>query len=124
MYEDEAAQIRDAVGDDLVDIEHVGSTAIPRMPAKPIIDILASVSTWHRFAAIVQRLAAIGYLYTPESEADDPARKVFRKGPSDMASMRTHHLHARTRTATTGVASSAFVTSSARTHPMPTTTYG
>lgn len=93
MYEHEAALIRDAIGDDLVDIQHVGSTAVPGMPAKPIIDILASVSTWDRFEAIVERLAAIGYVYTPESESDDPTRKVFRKGPSDMASIRTHHLH-------------------------------
>lgn len=97
MYEAEAELIRDAVGRDLVDIEHVGSTPVPGMPAKPIIDILASVSRWDRFEAIVERLAAIGYVYTPESEADDPTRKVFRKGPSDMASMRTHHLQAEHR---------------------------
>ena len=36
---------------------------------------------------------SLSYTYTPESEADDPSRRVFRKGPEDFARTRTHHLH-------------------------------
>lgn len=93
MYRAETDQVTAAIGSDLVAIENVGSTAVPGMPAKPIIDILAAVATWDRFEDIVFRLGEIGYLYTPESEADDPGRRVFRKGPRDMSLMRTHHLH-------------------------------
>jgi GrpB-like predicted nucleotidyltransferase (UPF0157 family) len=93
LYAEEADRIVAAIGDDLVAIEHVGSTAISGMPAKPIIDILAAVATWDRFDRMVLSLRALGYLYTPESEADDPGRRVFRKGPDDMKLQRTHHLH-------------------------------
>ncbi len=93
MYRAEADRVTAALRSDLVAIEHVGSTAVPGLPAKPILDILAAVSTWDRFEEVVSRLGEIGYLYTPESEADDPGRRVFRKGPRDMSLMRTHHLH-------------------------------
>jgi muramoyltetrapeptide carboxypeptidase len=92
-YAAEAARIAAALGEDLVATEHVGSTAIPGMPAKPILDILAAVASWDGFDEIVATLDRIGYLYTPESEADDPERRVFRRGPADMRLMRTHHLH-------------------------------
>ena len=93
MYAEEAGQISEALGDDLVVIEHVGSTAIPGMPAKPIIDILVAVTTWDRFDEMVTRLGDLGYVYTPESEDEDPDRRVFRKGPAEMSLLRTHHLH-------------------------------
>lgn len=93
MYAEEAGQIAEAFGDHLVAIEHVGSTAIPGMPAKPIIDILVAVTTWDRLDEMVPRLGNFGYVYTPESEDEDPDRRVFRKGPADMSLLRTHHLH-------------------------------
>lgn len=91
-YETEARIVSDAIGPDLVTIEHVGSTAVPDLSAKPIIDLLAAVSSWGRFDEIVATLARADYLYTPHSERDDPGRRVFRK-PSDMSQSRTHHLH-------------------------------
>jgi len=93
IYRAEAEDVVAAIGADLVAIEHVGSTAVPGMPAKPIIDILAAVSSWELFDEIIVNLRRIGYVYTPESEGDDPGRRVFRKGPENMRSMRTHHLH-------------------------------
>lgn len=45
------------------------------MPSKPIIDILAGVTTYDEFDLMGHCLATIGYLHTPESEADDPARR-------------------------------------------------
>jgi GrpB-like predicted nucleotidyltransferase (UPF0157 family) len=93
MYRDEALRIGAAIGDDLVAIEHVGSTAVPGLPAKPIIDILVAVATRADLGDLITTLGELGYAYTPESEADDPDRRVFRKGPTDMSSLRTHHLH-------------------------------
>lgn len=92
-YAAEARLLIDTLGSHLAAIEHVGSTSVPGMPAKPIIDILAAVRTYDRFDVVVRRLAQIGYLYTPEAEADDPGRRVFRKGAQDMGRLRTHHLH-------------------------------
>jgi GrpB-like predicted nucleotidyltransferase (UPF0157 family) len=92
-YAREADRIREVIGDHLVELEHVGSTAIAGMLAKPTIDILASVASWDRFGALIVELRSIGYVYTPESETEDPGRRVFRKGPVDMSLPRTHHLH-------------------------------
>jgi GrpB-like predicted nucleotidyltransferase (UPF0157 family) len=92
-YVTEAHRLREALGPGPAAIEHVGSTSIPGMAAKPIIDILAAQPQAHSLDVIVHRLSGIGYLYTPESEVDDPDRRVFRKGPADMRLMRTHHLH-------------------------------
>lgn len=93
LYGDEAKLLRNTLAPDLVAIEHIGSTSVPGMAAKPVIDLLAAVTDYGRFPSIVQRLGSVGYVYTPESEADDPDRRVFRKGPADISQLRTHHLH-------------------------------
>lgn len=93
LFAEEAAVLRGALGPEDVAIEHIGSTAVPGLPAKPIIDIMAGLADWDGFGLVVERLAAVGYRYTPEAEKDDPSRKVFRKGPSDLSHLRTHHLH-------------------------------
>ncbi|MET8836182.1 GrpB family protein [Micromonospora sp. NPDC004540] len=94
-YAEEAELLRHTLGGSLVAIEHVGSTAVPGLAAKPVIDILAAVRDFGGIPEVVARLESIGYAYTPESEseADDPSRRVFRKGPQDLARLRTHHLH-------------------------------
>ena len=93
-YEQEARLLTAALRGRLLAIEHVGSTAIDGMPAKPIIDILVTVPVGYPgFGEVVDRLDRLGYVYTPEAEADDPGRRVFRKGPADMTLPRTHHLH-------------------------------
>lgn len=93
MFAAEAALLRRCLGDHVVAIEHVGSTAVPGLAAKPIIDILAGVRDYQRFESLVRRLEGADYVYTPEAETDDPDRRVFRKGPSDPTRLRTHHVH-------------------------------
>jgi GrpB-like predicted nucleotidyltransferase (UPF0157 family) len=93
LYAEEAAQVARALGDQLVAIEHVGSTAVAGMPAKPIIDVLVAVVAWDHFEEMLVSLQGLGFVYTPESEEEDPNRRVFRKGPADMSLLRTHHLH-------------------------------
>ncbi|MEU1685779.1 GrpB family protein [Micromonospora sp. NPDC005707] len=92
-YAEEAELLRHTLRGSLIAIEHVGSTAVPDLAAKPVIDILAAVPSLDEFPAVIAPLEGIGYVYTPESEADDPSRRVFRKGPQDPATFRTHHLH-------------------------------
>jgi len=71
-------------------IEHVGSTAIPNMGAKPIIDIMIGVPRLTEIESRIPNLEKIGYRYVQRYEAELPERRYFRKpftGPS------THHLH-------------------------------
>jgi GrpB-like predicted nucleotidyltransferase (UPF0157 family) len=85
-YEREKTQIIGAIGDVMIGIEHVGSTSVPRMPAKPIIDIMAGVRYLRDGAGCISMLAAIGYTYC--GDAGLPGRLFFRKG-----NPRSHHLH-------------------------------
>jgi GrpB-like predicted nucleotidyltransferase (UPF0157 family) len=68
-------------------IEHVGSTAIPGMPAKPVIDIMVPVRSLEESRPAISTLAGAGYLYFPYR---DDVMHWFCK-PS--AAFRTHHLH-------------------------------
>ena len=64
LYEREAARIRSVLGDRVVQLEHVGSTSVPGLPAKPIIDILLVVPDSADEAAYVAPLEAAGYRLT------------------------------------------------------------
>jgi GrpB-like predicted nucleotidyltransferase (UPF0157 family) len=68
-------------------IEHVGSTAIPGMPAKPVIDIMAAVSTLEASRAAIDEVKNIGYLYFPYRP--DMMHWFCKPSPA----FRTHHLH-------------------------------
>jgi GrpB-like predicted nucleotidyltransferase (UPF0157 family) len=68
-------------------IEHVGSTAVPGLRAKPIIDIMAGVASLDASRGAIEALVALGYLYWPY-KAD--VIHWFCK-PSEQH--RTHHLH-------------------------------
>ncbi|MGH2595414.1 MAG: GrpB family protein [Actinomycetota bacterium] len=63
MFEVEAKAIRDALGDLAVGIEHVGSTSVPGLAAKPVIDIQVSVNSITPRAPLIDPLVAIGYRY-------------------------------------------------------------
>ena len=54
--------VRNACGELLVEVQHVGSTAVPELPAKPILDIAAALATIDSMPEIVRRLTRIGYL--------------------------------------------------------------
>jgi GrpB-like predicted nucleotidyltransferase (UPF0157 family) len=74
-------------------MEHFGSTAIPNLPAKPIIDIfiiLADVSVWPQ---LVTPLASLGYIYWAENPRTD--RMFFVKGMPPFGRGRSHHVHVR-----------------------------
>ncbi|GIF60249.1 GrpB family protein [Asanoa iriomotensis] len=71
-------------------VEHIGSTAIPGLPAKAIIDMSAVVDDYDRSAGIERDLAAIGWVHAPEP-GDHENRKWSFCFPD--AAWRTHHLH-------------------------------
>ena len=62
LYEREEARIRSALGERVLRLEHVGSTSVPELPAKPIIDIVLEVPESADEAAYVPDLEAVGYV--------------------------------------------------------------
>lgn len=90
LFVEEKARILEVAGRWIVAIEHVGSTAVRGLSAKPIIDILAGVRELDDAGDCIDPLARIGYEYVPEYEAEIPDRRYFHKGPAEG---RTHHLH-------------------------------
>lgn len=92
-FAEEAARLRTIIPEDLlIDLEHIGSTAIPGMPAKPVIDILATVTDLDAASArLVGPLEAAGYAFWAENP--DADRLFFVKGLPPSAPRRTHHLH-------------------------------
>ncbi|MEV6174230.1 GrpB family protein [Streptomyces sp. NPDC051954] len=71
-------------------IEHIGSTSVPGLAAKPIIDILVVVPDVEGVAADVSALERHRYRFRPSAFADDHDHLFF---PKDTAGRRTHHLH-------------------------------
>ncbi len=69
-----------AAGALLTHIEHIGSTAIPGMTAKPTIDILAAIISLTETNQLIAAVASLGYIYEPRYETDLPNRRYFYKG--------------------------------------------
>lgn len=88
MFEEEKARILGAIGDKIVAIEHIGSTAVPGLGAKPIIDMLAAVRRMHDSLECIEPLKELDYDYYFYPEF--PERCVFIDGTIGGSS---HHLH-------------------------------
>ena len=86
-YRREAALLREALGDCLVEIHHIGSTSVPGLWAKPIIDILPVVTAVEEADRRRAALEALGYEYL--GEFGIPGRRYLRKGGEH----RTHQVH-------------------------------
>jgi GrpB-like predicted nucleotidyltransferase (UPF0157 family) len=88
MAEQELRRIKETVGDVAVRLEHVGSTAVPGLAAKPVIDLQLSVDVMEPRERYVAPLERLGYLFAPAPESPD--YHFFAKPPERP---RTHHLH-------------------------------
>lgn len=82
----EAAAIRAVMGDEIIELEHIGSTSVPGLPAKPTIDMLLAVDTFAPLDHYSAVLAPLGYKHQPH--VNDSERLFFWKG-----SPRVYHLH-------------------------------
>ncbi len=87
LFNVEAGRLRSALGRHAGQIEHIGSTAIPAMAAKPIIDMMVAVESLGQARRFIPILAALGYAY----QEDDPLPDclLFIKAPCHRE---THHL--------------------------------
>lgn len=87
MYKDEANKIKTIMNEIMVQIHHIGSTSIPGMSAKPVIDILVEVRSIEKVDLFNQAMMELGY--DPKGENGIPNRRYFSKGGDN----RTHHVH-------------------------------
>ena len=86
LYLVEEKRIKAAVGHLIVDLQHIGSTAIPGIKAKPILDMMAGVAQLEKALLCKAPLEAIGYDYIAHAGIENDY--VFGKGVA-----RTHYLH-------------------------------
>ena len=93
LFDEEAKRLRANLDPSLiVGLEHFGSTAVPALSAKPIIDILIAVpSLTQAQASFVEPLRNLDYVYWAENPKKD--RMFFVKGMPPFGSRRSHHVH-------------------------------
>ena len=81
--------LKSILGDDAIDIQHIGSTAIPAIKAKPIIDIVVGVTDFDKVMLHNEQLRQVGIFY----RGSDVERQ-FLYVMGDMENdTRTHHIH-------------------------------
>jgi GrpB-like predicted nucleotidyltransferase (UPF0157 family) len=71
-------------------IEHIGSTSVPGLTSKPVIDMLVGVPSLGNFQRHFDRLSVYGYEYIQEYERVLPDRRFFKRA---LRGVRTHHVH-------------------------------
>lgn len=88
-FEEIRKEIEEVLGDMIIDIEHVGSTAVEGMSAKPCIDIDVVIRDYAVFDMIVNKLEEIGYIHEGNLGIKD--REAFKY--SNKPHLKTHHLY-------------------------------
>ena len=84
----EIARIQGELGDLAVRVDHIGSTAVPGLAAKPTIDLQLSVAAIQPLQPYAEPLETLGYLHVADPESAD--WQFFARPPERP---RTHHLH-------------------------------
>jgi GrpB-like predicted nucleotidyltransferase (UPF0157 family) len=92
-FADEHERLHASIGHMVVDIQHVGSTAVPGLDAKPLIDIAIAIAGPDDIARCRPLLLALGYLDRGDDGRDGGYLFVKERDPE----VRTHHLHIVTR---------------------------
>ena len=77
------------IGDLIINIEHIGSTSVEGMSAKPCIDIYVIIKYYTVYTDVINRLADIGYIYEGNLGIED--REAFKY--NDMIHLPLHHLY-------------------------------
>ncbi|WP_137744682.1 MULTISPECIES: GrpB family protein [Robertmurraya] len=87
MFIEEAESLNHIFRKDIIDIHHIGSTAVPGLKAKPIIDIMIVVKNINHIDRYNMKMKEIGY--DPKGENGIVGRRYFQKGGDN----RSHHVH-------------------------------
>ena len=88
LFKAEADELAAIFGQEVIAIHHIGSTAIPGISAKPIIDMLVEVQDIEKIDEFNEEMIQLGY--QPKGEFGIPGRRFFIKGDD---ANRTHHIH-------------------------------
>ena len=85
-FEVEKQCLMDVLGSKVIDIQHIGSTSIPGLVAKPIIDLSIGIRRFKDAEKLIKPLAKLGYRFDRKFQH----QRFFAKGPD---ARRTHYLH-------------------------------
>lgn len=88
LFNTEKRLLKRIIGKHVSDIEHIGSTSVPDLASKPIIDMIAAVNDLAVYKQLIEPFAALGYEFMPGRVFVD--RVFFPKGPREN---RTYHLN-------------------------------
>lgn len=83
-------QLKELFGELAVDIQHVGSTSIPNIAAKPILDFAVGIYDFKELEQLVPKLEKEGIIYRPSDDRE--GHRLFVMGNFDRDT-RTHHIH-------------------------------
>ena len=86
-FQREKALLREILGENCLEIYHIGSTAVPDLAAKPVIDLMPVVTRLEEVDGASRALEDAGYEYL--GEFGIPGRRYLRKG----GDLRTHQVH-------------------------------
>ncbi len=87
-FEAEAVRLSSVFGENLVEMHHIGSTAVPGLAAKPLIDMIPEVRDIRRVDALNEEMATLGY--EAWGEYGLPGRRLFTRVKNGE---RTHNVH-------------------------------
>lgn len=87
MFEEEIKILKTIFGDEIISFEHFGSTSIPGMKAKPVIDMMCIVNDIKKIDTYNEQMNSMRYDVVGEWGIE--GRRLFRKGGDN----RTHHIH-------------------------------
>ena len=91
-FEEAARAISSACGKRIVAVEHIGSTAVPGLAAKPVLDVMPGLRADEDGGRMVEPMAALGYEY--RGEFGIPGRHYFTRPIEDDSHVVKHHVHA------------------------------
>ncbi|MBD3109157.1 GrpB family protein [Bacillus sp. AGMB 02131] len=87
LFLEESEKLKEVFGDEIINIYHIGSTSIPTIYAKPLIDIMVEVADIERIDRYNEQMKQLNY--EALGEYGIPKRRFFTKGGDN----RTHHVH-------------------------------
>ncbi|MHA1222566.1 MAG: GrpB family protein [Candidatus Heimdallarchaeaceae archaeon] len=88
LYQKEKELISQQIGKYVKEIQHIGSTSIPEIVAKPILDLAIALDSLANMEKVIEKLEEIGYEY--KGKQGDQERYMFVKQEKNCT---THHLH-------------------------------
>jgi GrpB-like predicted nucleotidyltransferase (UPF0157 family) len=90
LFQLEKSGLEKILNDGGIIIEHIGSTSVEKLAAKPVIDILIGLENFDKAGNYIHPIISLGYQYISQFEDVMPFRRFFIK---EVEEIRTHHIH-------------------------------